>query len=361
MSQSREYADAVIELARSGSDRALAAVLDARFRGREGAVAVELAGVTRAIFSPPLEIGEPDRNALLYRIDQRLRDGGDLAGRETLRQVLVELLMRGLNRGESQEYLGAVARLVGHSRVVELEEMSSLLHQQLYGFLETHLGRPFHRLIELEGEELELATLAIDVWLATMPIQPEWPQHHAQRIESLIDQSAGSLEQGMLALAPRLELLSLAYRGLIKVRPIAAGERLWRLCRLVAWKGKEHPVLRRRWFATCRHQGIVFAEHPVWRRAFLEGARRVPWPLVLGDPQQRELLRKVFGKLEMNEVLPPALGSWDGKELVEFDGYVSSDPSIDLLELSESIVSLQTISTIAMKHRSPDDSFFLAA
>ncbi len=270
-----QYIDAVAELARAGRPRPLKRVITARVRGDGRPVSVEVGGAEKMIVSPPLERDEPDGNAVLYTIYSILRDEDDPGGLENLRRAAAELLMASFNAGEGLAELQALSRLVGHLRVVDSEELRPLLLQQLYGFLESGLDRPFDRLVELEGDSLGRATLALDVWLAVMPIQPECRPHHQTRLKELFSGSLEALEGGYLLLEPRLRFLFLAFRALVKVKPDVAGTRgLWRLCKLIEKHAAELPRLRRRWLAACRHQGVVFASHPDWRRAFLAGVRR---------------------------------------------------------------------------------------
>jgi hypothetical protein len=329
MSETQEYIEAVIELAQSERTGNLTAVLDARIRGSEEPVVVSFSGGKRKLRSPALEIDEPDRNALIYEIYRVIRDIDQPNALETLRRAAVDLLMHGLNRGEDLEYLDAVARLVGHTRVVDSEDLRRLVQQQLYGFLANQLDRPFHRLIEFDGSALALATLSLDIWLAVMPVQPDWSDQQTLRIARLVDHSVEQLETGYLPLAPRLELLSLAYRALTKVQPTAAGARLWRLCRLVARYGDEKPVLRRRWLATCRKQGVAFSAVPRWRQGFLRGVWRTPWSDIEEDAGLGDLLRRALVKLDgMWSDVAPVLETWHRCELEAPDGFVRPAPAL---------------------------------
>ncbi len=259
----QSYLDFLVELSFAGRPRPLKRVIDARIRGDGAPIRVAAGDVEREIASPPLERDEPDRNAVLYTAYSILRRAEDPSGLENLRRAAVELLMAGLNRGEEIDYLQALGRLVGHARVVDSEELRPLLQQQLYGFLEGSLERPFDLLIALDGEPLERATVALDVWVAAMPNQPPCRPHHAARLEELFNGSLRTLERGYLVLAPRLRFLLLTFRALVKVRPEVAGARgLWRLCRLIDKHSAELPEIRRRWLGACRHLGVVLAAHP---------------------------------------------------------------------------------------------------
>lgn len=297
MTSTTKYLESVLALARTGPSEALAAVIDARLRGREDAVVVNTPVGERSITSPPLGIDEPDSNALLYEAYRHLADKADATAIERLRRACVELLMQGLGRGDDLEYLAAVGCLVGYTRVVDSESLAQQLRQQLLGFMESELPLPFHRLIELEGKYLDLATLAIDVWLAIMPVQPNWPRHLSDRVARLIDHSCAKLKDGALPLAPRLRLLSLAYSALIKLQPSLAGQRLWTLSWAVTLAGADQPALVRQWLGIWRHLGVIFSQDPAWEDAFTAGVRRISRRVLESNPAVLDLVRRSLGKL----------------------------------------------------------------
>ncbi|NJL27868.1 MAG: hypothetical protein HC897_08195 [Thermoanaerobaculia bacterium] len=143
MSVHQQYISGLIQLAREGRIEALKAVLAARIRGETGSV--------YGLVSPALERDEPDNHAILYLVFSTLLSQRDSKSIEHLRRAASELLMTGLSTGADLDGLQAVARLVGHFRVVDSEELRQLLMQQLYGFLESGFELPWDRLMSSKG------------------------------------------------------------------------------------------------------------------------------------------------------------------------------------------------------------------
>ncbi len=261
----RQYVDGLAELALAGRPDPLKDVFQHRLRGDSAPC--------HGLTPPPLERHEPDLNAVLQMAYYRLRDAGEEAPVAQLRRCACELLMEGLGSGRDLPYLRRAARLVGHFRVIDSEDLRLLLHQQLYGFLASGLERPFPELILLEGEGLERATIAIDVWLSITPVKPGWQRHHRSSVRTLFDKSLQFFEKKKhLPLLPRLELLTLIFRALVKVDPKYAGcHSFWGMSKLIQQYNSESRRIRRHWLATCRHQGVLFADDEDWRAEFLDG------------------------------------------------------------------------------------------
>ncbi len=300
---SLDYIEALVELSFAGRPRPLKRVIDARIRGETEPVRVAAGGAEREIASPPLERDEPDRNAVLYTVYSILRRADESDGLEDFRRAAVELFMAGLNRAEDVAYLQALGRLIGHVRVVDSEELRPQLRLQLYGLLEESLGRPFDRLISLDGEALERATVALDVWVAVVKIQPHCRPHHEERLEELFHGNLAMLQQNYLVLEPRLRFLFLTFRALMKVKPEVAGARgLWPLVKLIDKHSAELPRIRRRWLGTCRHLGVVLAANPAWRSSFLAGMERFQFDSDFAEGLRLPLFRESLEKLD---------GMWD--------------------------------------------------
>lgn len=344
MNSTGEYLGSVLELARTGPSEAVATVIDARLRGREDVVVVDSAAGRRSIASPSLGLDDADHNALLYEAYRALSDEADSAAIERLRRAVVELLMRGLGRRDNLEYLAAIGRLVGYTRVVDSEPLAQQLRQQLLGYMEGELPLPFHRLIELEGENLNLAILAIDVWLAIMPVLPEWPGHISDKLLDLVDHSFTRLRNEILLSRPKLKLLSFAYRALIKLRPAWAGERLWVLCTAVAHGRTEQAILRRQWLAVCRHQGVVFSQEPMWRDPFIVGVRETPWHMLQLDPATLSLLHSAIEKLDIHNAIGDSISLSETADppMLPSDGYVFSLSFSDLIKVAALLSTRQT-------------------
>lgn len=291
MSLHQQYLVGLTALAREGRIEPLKAVVWARVQGEKGPIF--------GLVSPSLERDEPDTNAILYLVYSTLLSQRDSKSVEHLRRAATELLMAGLSAGGDLDSLRAVARLVGHFRVVDSEELRQLLTQQLYGFLESGFEHSWDRLIELESDALERATLALDVWLAVTPILPDWPSHHRNRVEDLVNASLNALRNKALPLEPRLRFLLLAFRMLVKVKPETAGAHsLWLLCERIEAASEISPEVRHRWLAACRHQGVVFAADPDLRSAFREGVRQFTRWFADFRHQALPLFRQSLDKLD---------------------------------------------------------------
>ncbi|NJL27675.1 MAG: hypothetical protein HC897_07130 [Thermoanaerobaculia bacterium] len=230
----------------------------------------------------------------------------------------------------------AAGCLVGYTRVVDSESLAQQLRQQLLGFMEGELSLPFYRLIELEGESLGLAALAIDIWLAIMPVQPEWPGHIADKVLELVDSSIARLRSETVLSRPRLRLLTLAYGALLRLRPMWAGERLWVLCAIVAHSTTDQAVLRRQWLAVCRHQGVVFGQELAWRNMFIMGVRETPWHMLQLDPEALSLLRSAVEKLDIADAIGDSirLSELADPPMSPSDGYVFSPSFGDLIKIA---------------------------
>ncbi len=261
----RQYVNGLTSLARAGRPDPLKEVFEHRLRGDSGAC--------HGLTPPALDHREPDLNAVLQMAYYGLRDNGEDGAVAQLRCSVRELLMEGLGADADLAYVRRVARLVGHFRVIESRKQRTLLRQQLFGFLASALDQPFPDLILLEGRSLERATIAVDVWLAITPVKPGWHEHHRRLVRELFDRGVSYFyDKKHLTLLPRLELLALVFRALVKVDPGHAGCRgLWRMSKLAQDHNSESRRIRRHWLATCRHQGVLFAGDQAWRGEFLDG------------------------------------------------------------------------------------------
>ena len=294
-----QYTNAVVELAVAGRPEPLKRILASRIRGEAEPITVRIGEAEEQVVSPPLERDEPDRNAILYTVYSILSQAENTGGIENLRRASAELLMAGFNQQEDHEYLSGLARLVGHLRVVDSDELRPILQQQLYGFLESQLERPLGKLIELEDAALERATLALDAWLAVTPIQPKYRPHHEKRIEALFDANLDVLETGNFRLEPRLRFLVLTFRALVKLKPSVAGARgLWRVSTLIHEYSAELPGIRRRWLADCRHLGVVLAANSDWRRSFFEGVLQFQYQAEFEERETVPLFRESLSRID---------------------------------------------------------------
>lgn len=284
MDRRQAYLDTLTELARRERVASLEIVLDARLAGEREVSILSPAGAI-VLVAPTLDRDEPELASILYDLSNALaREGGPAL--ETLRRAAIDLLFDGLNSQRDMAHLKAVARLVGHARAGEDAPLACGLRQRLHGYLATSLRVPFEDLLQLDGDELARATLAVDILLVATPVMPAWPKHHVARVNSLVDNGLTSLAAALANIAARganlvtasdniaarFDLLLLAYRLAIKLTPESAGNRLWQLLKIVTTGLSAVPAIHRRWLAWCQHQGLVMARHRSWAERFKAGA-----------------------------------------------------------------------------------------
>ncbi len=302
-----EYMDVLLKLADDGRPAPLKLLIAARVRGQVEPVDVEFGDVTVGVASPPLERDEPDHNAILYTAFSILRKEPDARGLENLRRAVKELFLAALEEEEDLAAVRMLARLVGHLRLVDSEELRPQLLNQLYAYLDMGLGldRPFEEVLRLEGEPLDRAIVAFDVWLSVLPILPDLSQHLAAKIKAILTKSCGIVDAPQFALERQFSFLFLAFRAFTKLKPAdVASEWVGEVCRLVAKHSVSRPNLKGRWLAACQHQDVVFDANPKWRDAFVRG---------LGSNKNRQRLQGVNGAEFFRESLK-LLGVWEEAE-----------------------------------------------
>lgn len=289
-----EFLEAVTRLAREGRPEPLKQLIAARVRGEREVELVVGEEVLR-VCSPPLERDEPGRNAVLYTAFSMLRRDADPQGLECLRRAAMELFVAALQTGEDIAVVRDVARLVGHFRLVDSEELRPQLLNLLSGYLDggLSLARPFEEVLHLDGEALERAIVAFDVWLATLPILAPAQSHLPERLQAVLREGcAGRLGTGK-RFERQMSLLFLVFRALIKLEPaLAASEWMLRMCQLVELYSQLEPKLVYRWLSLCQHQGVVFDAYPEWRSEFVAGLKKARVRLLLAAQPIAALFRE---------------------------------------------------------------------
>ncbi|NJL29305.1 MAG: hypothetical protein HC897_16175, partial [Thermoanaerobaculia bacterium] len=253
---------------------------------------------------PPLERDEPDENAILYTAFAVLRKDADPQGVECLRRAAMEQFDAALRSSEELTVVRDLARLVGHFRLVDSQALRTLFLNQLHGYLDGGLSSlpPLEEMLQAEGEKLERAVVAFDVWLATLPILAPVQSHLLERLQAVLrDGCAGRLGTGK-RFERQMSLLFLVFRALIKLEPaLAASEWMLKMCQLVATYSVLDQKLEYRWLALCQHQGIVFTGYPEWRSEFVAGLKKARIRLLLGARHGVALFRECVEVMQLGE------------------------------------------------------------
>ncbi|WP_089728148.1 hypothetical protein [Candidatus Thiosymbion oneisti] len=225
----------------------------------------------QGLISPPLGRDEPDTSLLLLYLYDQLRRDQDRPARDRLRRVAVELLEEALNAGAGFRAINRLGQLVGAFEVRRSEPLAGRLRTWLWGYLDSRLPQPGEALILLTGDALIRARQILDLWLAvTPPLPPGWPEHYAGKIRLFFDKAVEQTRQDHFSLSkPRFHLLTLLYRGLLKLCPEYAGWQYPTLCRLA--QGTRERDARGIWLALCWEYGVLLGADQAWRKYFAQG------------------------------------------------------------------------------------------
>ncbi len=225
----------------------------------------------QGLVSPPLGRDDPDTSLLLLYLYDQLRMDADWSAQERLRRVVAELLEEALTDGAGFEAIDRLGQLVGAFEVRRSEPLAGRLRTWLWGHLEIGLPRPGEALIELAGDDLIRARQVLDLWLAvTPPLPPGWPEHHAGKLEQFFDKNLErSRRDGFNWDQARFHLVTLLYRGLLKLAPEHAGRQYPSLCKLA------HDIPERDtqgiWLSLCWEYGVLLGADETWRGRFAQG------------------------------------------------------------------------------------------
>jgi hypothetical protein len=257
----------------AAEDRAdpLTSAIQARLRGPTEPASAPVSGMV----PPPLDRDEPDLAAVLMHLYRELGEAGDERARHRMRRSLVELVSSAFHRAEPLDYIDRLGRLVGFCQVREDPDLADGLRSQIWGHLDGGLSRPLEQFLSLDGEALERASRALDLWVSLVPPMAPVPQHHRERVEDLFKAWRPQLGQWTLD-ATRFHALMLLFRALLKVSPFAtAKEHLTDMAKEVARISRRDQVYERRWLGLCWEIGILLKGHKDWRDELARGVRQM--------------------------------------------------------------------------------------
>lgn len=197
-----------------------------------------------------------------------------------MRRTIIELLMDAFAKREEIFIIDALGQMAGVFQVKEFTNLAEQLRQQLWGYLNTRLGRPprykpLPDMMQLDEESMEYAWRAFDLWLLVTPAMP------ADSDAQYYDEIKKLFENGMTDFFPteiHFHLLILVFRALIKTNPYyAAKSGFARMCNLVENIAETRPadIYRRGWLGFCREMGVLFKYDKIngkkWREEFKKG------------------------------------------------------------------------------------------
>jgi len=250
-----EYIAGLVKLVENGRPDPLKEVIYARLTGEKGAV--------HGLVSPPLSRDEADENALFYAVyDKFVADRDERASME-MRRVVIELLMEAFSIRGNLQVIDALGQMAGYFQVKENIKLADQFRCQLWGFMDTKLGKPTQRhsisdMMQLEYEEMQYAWRALDLWLTVTPTFPE--DRDAQYYESIV----GLFDQGLEHFYKselHFHLLMLIFRCLVKIKPYYAAKCCFiKMCRLVENLDNDDAtgLYRHGWLGFCRELGVLF-------------------------------------------------------------------------------------------------------
>lgn len=117
---------------------------------------------------------------------------------------------------------------------------------------------------------MDRACQILDLWLAVTPLRPiDWSKHHIGKIRSFFDSALSIVDNRRNLDQTSFHLLTLLYRGLLKLAPEYAGEQYPNLCRLAhRTRGQDAKSI---WLALCWEYGVLLGADQAWRACFVQG------------------------------------------------------------------------------------------
>lgn len=271
-----QYANGLMKLIRDERPEPIKQVIHARLTGIKDPV--------HNLVSSPLSKDEADENAVFYYINSVLEKESNEAALMSLRRSVIELLMEALSRKESLFYIDALGQLAGTFRVKEHPSLAELFRQQLWGYMNSRLGKPprykqFIEMMQLEKEDMEYACRALDLWLVvTPPLPQDKDAAYYGNIFKLFEESVEHFSPSEL----HFYLITLVFRAAIKVNPYYTGRCLFLpMCKLVEKYEKMDPSnsYRSGWFGLCNELGLLFDYDESigreWKDQFIKGLREI--------------------------------------------------------------------------------------
>lgn len=295
------YVEKFLKLISVGKTDLVKDVIYARLNGEKQPV--------HNLVSPPLSREEVDENALFYYIYEKLERDKKDTELKTLRRAVLELLMDAFYKKESLLIIDALGQMAGFFQVSQFPSLSEQLRLQLWGYMNTRLGKapgykPFVDMMKLETDDMEYACRALDLWLTlTPPLPPDQDAHYYKTIIELFENSMESDLQSQL----QFYLLILIFRAAIKVKPYDTGRNLfYRMCKRL--ETQEIPgasnFIRNGWYGFCNEMGLSFEYNESvgqeWKEKFIKGIHEkiktmVQNPRDLNNPFFWESLSKMNG------------------------------------------------------------------
>jgi len=229
----------------------------------------------QGLVSPPLGRDDVDTSLLLLYLYDQLRFDRDEPAQERLRRVAAELLEEALTDGADSLVINRLGRLVGAFEVRRSGPLAGRLRTWLWGYLNGNLPQPGEALILLTGDDLIQARQILDLWLAvTPPLPPGWPEHYTGKIRLFFDKAVEQTRQDHFPFnKPRFHLLTLLYRGLLKLCPEYAGRQYPVLVEL-AYRIREEGT-ESIWLSLCWEYGVLLGADQAWRNCFAQGLRSI--------------------------------------------------------------------------------------
>lgn len=267
-----KYVDGLVKLIEEGKSGPLKEVIYARLKGETKPV--------HGLVSPRLSRDEADENAVFYFIYEKLEAGKNEPALMVLRRAVLELLMDAFARRDDLIFIDALGQMAGVFQVKEFPGLAEQLRQQLWGFMDTRLGKPpsdkpFTQMMQLERSAMEYAWRALDLWLTVTPPMPQDREaYYYEKIKKLYEEALDDFTPSEL----RFHLLVLIFRALIKIKPFYAGNcGFVKICQVVAELEKDDPSNKYRpaWSGLCNELGMIFkydeTKGKEWREEFKKG------------------------------------------------------------------------------------------
>jgi len=274
---------------------------------------------------PALLRDEYDVTEILYGVYDRLENQQKEKELHRLKESVIYLFMEYVEKcnttlnikgqGISVEHmalLNRLANLVVH--YLHPEDWSSFqekcyllphLSDTLYGFLFQKFRQPLEKIARLDGQELELAILVLDLWAAITPYQFPSPVKDPV-LKTMEDTLTNTVEdfQGRGGITQeKSRLLLLVIQCNILLRPKATAEKLDEIILVIKRFDSCSATIKtkRRWFNICREYELLFEEFPQWRKEFVAGIRELPKSLLPLETDSRKLLMSSLGKMGLTK------------------------------------------------------------
>ena len=257
-----KYINGLLDIIKKGRPYPLKEVIEARLNGKTEPV--------HGLVSPGLARDEHDKNAIFYYVYQKLSKMGDRQGVEELRRVIVDMLITAFCSKKNIDIIDSLGQMAGFFQVKESPVLAEQMRLQLWGYLNSKIPKPLNELIHLEGDQLEYASRALDLWMAVSPLFPgEKDARYYDDIKQMFQEGLRLNKKSN----PHFKLLLLMYRAVMKTDPEYAGRNCFRKIIEFVERFKDNN-LDRSWFNLCREYGVIFRQNKdgkKWKELFKKG------------------------------------------------------------------------------------------